>query len=451
MDLPAEHRTVRHWTIVALLAWTLLISASLVGTIYTGHQQVQQLATKEARVHFNKDLAIRVWATKHGGVYVPTNQRTPPNPNLKHIPERDLHTSTGKNLTLMNPAYMLRQMMDEYSELYGVKGHITSLKYLNPLNAPDEWETQALIAFEQGQEEVFEVAQIDDQPYLRLIRPMVTKEGCLKCHAFQGYDVGDIRGGVGVSVPMSPYLALRKRQNLLLFQTHSLIWLVGIVAIFYGAHRSHIRRREHRLAQEIVQERDKRLRLAIDSTNIGPWDWNIKTNEVYFSPEWKRHIGYEDHEIKGSYEEWESRLHAEDRQRTIESLQAYLDGKAEKYEVEFRLRHKDGSYRWIYTRGIILHDEEGKPQRLLGCHVDITEHKLREEEKENLIEELQRALAEVKTLQGILPICSFCKKIRNDKGYYEQIEKYIHKHSGVDFSHTICPTCMKEHYPEDEE
>ncbi|GAB6147316.1 ABC transporter substrate-binding protein [Desulfocicer niacini] len=73
-----------------------------------------------------------------------------------------------------------------------------------------------------------------------------------------------------------------------------------------------------------------------------------------------------------------------------------------------------------------------------------TEKKLRKSQTE-----LRQALSEIKTLQGILPICSFCKNIRNDEGYYEQIEGYIHKHSGVDFSHTICPTCMKKHYPEE--
>jgi HAMP domain-containing protein len=69
--------------------------------------------------------------------------------------------------------------------------------------------------------------------------------------------------------------------------------------------------------------------------------------------------------------------------------------------------------------------------------------------KNDLIEKLEKSITEIHTLQGILPICSFCKNIRNDEGYYEQIEGYIHKHSGVDFSHTICPTCAKEHYPKE--
>jgi PAS domain-containing protein len=82
---------------------------------------------------------------------------------------------------------------------------------------------------------------------------------------------------------------------------------------------------------------------------------------------------------------------------------------------------------------------------------DITTRKEHELVKEALIEKLEKALSEIRTLQGILPICSFCKKIRNDEGYYEQIESYFHKHSDVDFSHTICPICMKKHYPEEYE
>ena len=88
---------------------------------------------------------------------------------------------------------------------------------------------------------------------------------------------------------------------------------------------------------------------------------------------------------------------------------------------------------------------------IVECFLDITARKKLEKERDKLIVDLQKALEEVKTLQGILPICSFCKNIRNDEGYYEQIEWYIHKHSGVDFSHTICPTCMKEHYPQEYE
>ncbi len=103
---------------------------------------------------------------------------------------------------------------------------------------------------------------------------------------------------------------------------------------------------------------------------------------------------------------------------------------------------------WLLINAVPEIGSDGNIIRVIVTFIDISERRQTEEEREKLIEELQKALAEIKTLRGILPICSFCKNIRNDEGYYEQIEGYIHKHSGVDFSHTICPTCLKKHYPE---
>ena len=93
----------------------------------------------------------------------------------------------------------------------------------------------------------------------------------------------------------------------------------------------------------------------------------------------------------------------------------------------------------------------GEDNMIMGFVVNgrnITERKQTEEEREKLINELQVALKEIKTLRGILPLCSFCKKIRDDKGYWEQVDVYIHKHLQADISHSICPDCAKEHYPD---
>ncbi|CAK8720613.1 PAS domain S-box-containing protein [Candidatus Electrothrix aarhusensis] len=103
---------------------------------------------------------------------------------------------------------------------------------------------------------------------------------------------------------------------------------------------------------------------------------------------------------------------------------------------------------WYECRDQGIQWVDGRTARIQVA-TNISERKKIEEEREKLINELQSALSEIKVLRGILPICSFCKNIRNDDGYYEQLEAYIHKHSGVDFSHTVCPTCMKEHYPKE--
>lgn len=247
----------------AMLLWTALMACLLAWNWHIAGRHAEELAKKEARIHFNKDLAFRRWATRHGGVYVPTDERTPPNPGLAHVPERDIETPSGRKLTLMNPAYMLRQTMSEYAELYGVKGKITSLKLINPLNAADAWETAALLRLEQGQREISEFSEIDGKPYLRLMGALQVEQGCLKCHGFQGYKVGEVRGGVSVTVAMQPYLddaAATVRENL---PPLGMIWLLGLAAVallFFQV--------RYRLAgQELAEAEQQRKNALISRAN----------------------------------------------------------------------------------------------------------------------------------------------------------------------------------------
>jgi two-component system cell cycle sensor histidine kinase/response regulator CckA len=127
-------------------------------------------------------------------------------------------------------------------------------------------------------------------------------------------------------------------------------------------------------AEEALRISNTRLRLALASADIGLWDWNLATNEVWFSPEWKRQIGCDDHEIPNRYEEWEKRLHPKDHPHILAEIDAYLQGRRPGYQVEFRLRHKDGTYRWISASGKLIAGTDKKSKRFMGCHVDITAH-----------------------------------------------------------------------------
>ena len=144
-------------------------------------------------------------------------------------------------------------------------------------------------------------------------------------------------------------------------------------------------------AEEQLRESQERLQLAVEATQIGAWDWNIATGEVIFAPEWKRQLGYEDDEIESHVREWESRLHPDDQERVGCILQDYLARRTEGYATEFRLQHKDGSYRWIYTRGSAVFDAQGQPERMLGCHLDITERK----EAEDALRQSEQKLAAI--------------------------------------------------------
>lgn len=174
MDMKRNDKGINHFyrmMFALVLVWTVTVISSATWTIHFEQEKTLVLAQKEAVANFNKDQAFRLWATKHSGVYVPPTAQTPPNPYLSQIPDRDITLPSGKRLTLMNSAYMVRQLMEDFNELYGVKGHITSLKPLNPANAPDSWEREALIAFEKGAQESFVISEEDGEKRLRLMRP----------------------------------------------------------------------------------------------------------------------------------------------------------------------------------------------------------------------------------------------------------------------------------------
>jgi PAS domain S-box-containing protein len=153
-----------------------------------------------------------------------------------------------------------------------------------------------------------------------------------------------------------------------------------------------ITRRKH-LELELAASRE-RYELAVLGSTDGLWDWNIAANEVYFSPRWKALLGYADEELPNQFETWTDLLHPDDRPRVLAVLCAYLKGDRPDYRVEFRMRHRDGSYRWIMTRGVGLRDAEGRVYRMAGSHTDITEQKRAEEEILRLNAELEARVRE---------------------------------------------------------
>jgi diguanylate cyclase (GGDEF)-like protein len=219
--------------------WSFVIIALATWNYWQSYTATVEIARSSAGQSYSKDLVYRSWATRHGGVYAPITPETPPNPYLSDISERDISTPSGKKLTLVNPAYMTRQVHELGKKEYGIIGHITSLKPIRPENIPDEWEKSALEAFKRGLKEVSALEPIGNETFLRFIRPLITEVGCLKCHATQGYNVGDIRGGISVSIPWAPFRDALRLQLLVIMLGYTVVWSIGIVGLYYGRKRLH--------------------------------------------------------------------------------------------------------------------------------------------------------------------------------------------------------------------
>jgi PAS domain S-box-containing protein len=167
----------------------------------------------------------------------------------------------------------------------------------------------------------------------------------------------------------------------------------GGAAFFDGIVEDITHRKE---AEQALRESQERFALAVQGTNDGIWDWNVATNTVYFSPRWKEMLGYEEQEVENSLAGWERLLHPEDRARALEAIRAYFAGETPSYELEHRLRHKDGSYRWILARGVVIRDAAGRPSRMAGSHVDLTARKEAEQQLRQANQELARSQAELR-------------------------------------------------------
>lgn len=218
---------------IKVIAWSALVVIAAFFYHHEHSQEVIELAKNTARTALNKDLASREWVISHGGVYVPIDEKTPPSPWLSHVPERDIKTPTEKALTLMNSSYVLRQMMENYGTLYGEKTRISSLKPLNPANKSDLWEEKALqfLKINSSKSYFYELHQSNNGQYIRMMIPMYVEKSCLKCHNPSENKIGDIRGGISISVPLKAFIDMTQQSLTNAYVWLCLIWLLVSAAI----------------------------------------------------------------------------------------------------------------------------------------------------------------------------------------------------------------------------
>ncbi len=318
--------------VVAALLWTLTIAA--LG--YWHYDRVaagfQATALTTARQSIEKDKIYRLWAAEHGGVYVPITPQTPSNPYLAHISERDIATPSGKPLTLVNPAYMTRQVHELASERFGTRSKITSLDPLRPENRPDAWETRALQVFSAGVKEYSSLEQMEDEIFLRVMSPFYAEAPCLRCHASQGYQIGDLVGGISVAIPWHPYQQAHQQAWVGYGFGYGGVWMLGLILL--EGHR-----RRLRLYLEQRRQSEQRHRSILQTAMDGIWLTDINGRFIEVNETYCRMSGYSMQELLTmSITDVEQLESASD---TAAHIKKIMEQGADRFES--RHRRKDGT------------------------------------------------------------------------------------------------------------
>lgn len=258
--------------------WTAIVSAALAWNLYLYRSETVEIARNVARTHVDKDLLFRKWNSLHGGVYVPITEKTRPNPYLHYEMQREITASDGKIYTLINPAYMSRELFELGIEKQKHSAHVTSLNPLRPENLADPWEAQALKTFEKGAKEISSVAILNGIEQMRLMIPLPTEQECLKCHADQGYVLGDVRGGLSIALPMDQFWDAKAKTIRNIWVGHILFWLMGLLGVglnFISLHRRFLDRKK---AEETLRFSEARYRELFDRMGSGVAVYEARNN-----------------------------------------------------------------------------------------------------------------------------------------------------------------------------
>ena len=249
----------KKYNIIILTLWTLTIAFAVYRSVLESNQQFEKNIKIVAQISYQKDILYRKWVSTHGGVYVTINKDSRPNPYLSFIENRDVVTTNGDSLTLVNPAYMTRQIYELGKDDYGAVGHLSSLKPINPFNAPDHNEKQALLRFEKGDTLFVNNDTLKGIPYFVYVRPFRTESSCLKCHAQQGYKIGDVRGALFTAVPTSEFLKIKNHDIKSSLMTFLFVWVIGVSVILFVMYNLQKQIKARNIAEETIIQTNKEL------------------------------------------------------------------------------------------------------------------------------------------------------------------------------------------------
>lgn len=357
-----------------LILWTLVVLVSFTIGAYRDYLGAGETARIEARAHFNQVVNVRHWVASLGGVYAPITDKTQPNPFLEgRVAERDITTPQGKELTLINPAYVTRLLSENLEERYQVHARLVSIEPVWEKNMADAWEARAIDDFLQKKStELIEISdELENVDHMRYIAPLFLVPGCMQCHEEQGV-VGDLRGAISVSIPMAPHYEVAYHHILTLGLVHGGIWLFGIGGISLFGRKISSTLGELRRSESVLSE-------AQGITHIGSWSLDHQTQQLEWSKEIYNIFGVTSGEFTTTYDAFLDRVHHEDRPLVDE---AYWESVRElgPYDIVHRIvRKTDGEVRFVRDRCKHERDANGNVVQSIGTVQDVTDSVLSEQ------------------------------------------------------------------------
>lgn len=382
------------YLLLAAVFWTTVLGASLGLDYYAVNRALTNQLKDRAGVAIEKDMTYRKWNSMHGGVYVPVTSEIKPN-TLLDIADRDVTTTDGKLLTLVNPLYMTRLIQELQKESRGVQTHLASLNPKRPENLPDEWEREALHRFSKGETEISSYSNINGRPVFRSMVPFVVEEPCLKCHREQGYKIGEVRGGISATIDPDKSLEGYRSTIVGLFLGHFGVWALGLVFLFVGKSRL-ARSWEAEIeavhaAEKSSLELNEFINSALDSLNahISILDENGKI--LYVNEGWRRFANDND----GDRETYGLGLNylevcekaqgacSEEAGEVAALIKELINGARSDFVLEYPC-HSPSEKRWFEVRGTRFMFRQGL--RIAIAHQDVTRLKTSEIRFQSFVE-----------------------------------------------------------------
>ena len=360
------------------LAWTICVASLLALGVSSHFRQADELARHATESFFRQVVITRAWNAKHGGVYLFTSQALAPNPYLE-VEDRDLTMPDGRMLTKVNPAFMTRLIAEMARDEYDVRFHITSLNPLRPGNAPDAWEEAALSSFSGATDKRFERITQSDEALYRYIAPLMVTESCLSCHAKQGYQLGDIRGGISVTLQSAPYISAAYNQSIQSIISYASIWMIGILGITFYSNKIYSYEKK-------LQNKIHFLQSLIDSLPIPVFFKDTKGVYIGCNVSFQRFLSKQREAILGKTDFDIAPLnlacfYGEQDQELLSS------GDPQIYESSFSTQAS--GYRQVIFSKAVFREEEGSIAGIVGGIIDVTEERRLKEQLEKTASELR--------------------------------------------------------------